>query len=613
MEPTNKDSIRARMKSLAASILGVNRVAALDPIVVLFLESVAEEIYKIYSEVEDIESRILHKLMQYLIPTVDVCAQPAHTMLHTIPMEAKMRIDPNTHFSYYNAQYKENQSFYPLVASNVYKGNIDYFIYDGLLYKVNKNLYKTLVHRCDRKKEFPSNTFWMGLQLDESIQDIAGMTFYFDLYATANKEAYLHFLSFSKWSIEGHNVNIKNGYIEEEEHQDNTTLDLLASYDIDTQLKDKILHNTYNKHILSIVGDCAIDASRTPIPSVLKDAFSSNVIDKIQQPLVWVKVVCPDGIGPDIIQSLQFTINAFPILNKEKKSIITNISKSTPVIPLRTHSDTSILGIDKVYDAQGRAYYDVPIPDTAEQKYGIYSLRRGGLEKYNNRDAEEYLASVIDQLNNNIYLFFKQQDITNNQVRELQNKTKDLILHLIKTQSKLTQWNEVEYYVLLDMQKEGEVFFVDYWITNSLYANKIPAGSVFINESDTLLNIDATYSLVVTQGGAYPPRGNEMQHKFKAAMSNHRLLVTEEDIKQFCKTSFANYISDVNIRKGFEEDPKMGFLDTIDVHLVASKSLQNFVGDLEKAYFLDTLQANSPATFRYRVFVNSNSGIKNIN
>lgn len=603
MEPTSKESIRARMKSLAANILGVNRISALDPIVVLFLESIAEEIYKIYAEVEDIESRILQKLMHFLIPTIDVSAHPAHTILHTIPTESKVRIDQNTHFSYYNTAYKENQSFYPLVNTDIYKGSIDYFIYDGMLYKVNTNLYKTLIHRCDRKKAFPSNTFWMGLQLDEGISDIAGMAFYFDLYATSHKDSFLHFLAFSKWSIEGQPIKIKNGFCEELPQYNNTTLELLAENNTMTQLKHRILDKVYNKHILSIVGDCKIEKSKTRIPSALKDGFAPNVIDKIEQPLVWIQVVCPEGITPDIIQSLQFTINAFPIINKEKQSIITGISKSAPVIPLRTASDSSMLCIDQVSDAVGRAYFDVPIPDDGDQQYGIYSLRRGGFEKYSNRDAEEYLASVIDQLNNNIYLFFKLQDMTNNQVRELQNKTKDLIVHLAKTQSKLKQWNEVENYLLLDTTEEDEVFFVDYWTTNTIHANNISAGTLFVNESELALNVGNTYSLLATQGGAYPPRGNEMQHKFKSAMSNHRLLVTEEDIVQFCKINFQNYISGASVRKGFEEDPKMGFMDTIDVHLVAIKSQRKVVGEAEKAYFLQTLSLNSPATIRYRVFV----------
>ena len=158
---------------------------------------------------------------------------------------------------------------------------------------------------------------------------------------------------------------------------------------------------------------------------------------------------------------------------------------------------------------------------------------------------------------------------------------------------------EIQHYLLVTPEKEDDVFFVDYWITNGPEANEIRPGTNFIPLSDPV----PAYSLTKTTGGKYAPPVSQKDRLFQQSIAKNSLLVTDNDIKDFCLKEFKESIHEVRVCRGFEKsgNPKLGFVETTDVYLKPVEGMN--INEKDREYYLQMLVGKSPATFNYRVFI----------
>ncbi|MDR1501095.1 MAG: hypothetical protein LBT43_01395 [Prevotella sp.] len=597
----NKGQILDRMCKLAANLFGISHTELLDPVVNLFLGSLSEEVYKVAGEIDNIENRILDKLSSILVPSIDTIAKPAHCILHAVPREGIAEVTCENEFRHFSKNRNRSFSFYPVCNTDIRKGGILYFIHKGGIYSLDRNLSKTLYIRSHRH-EMDDNTFWLGLDLDKGIKDISGLSFYFDIHGISDKDRYLSLLPYTTWSIGDEILTMNKGISSQKQEYENITLSLFSGYDLSNKINRSVKEFYHNRY-LSIAGNCPIEGKKEILPEELLPYFPENTVSGIEKPLVWIKVSCIRKMTADIISSLQPSINAFPVVNKELIFRTTDVKRMMPVIPLSTENKESFISINKVTDSSGKKYHDVPLYQDTDNSCGIYSLRRGGVEHYNRRDAEEYIAHITDALSWEVSAFFKDNDEVIAGLKKIEEQVNELIRQLKKRQAEIKDRYEIENYLFLPpLDKESEVYFIHYWITNGEQANHVRPGSIFSSVSDA----SETYSLTQTTGGKYAPRASEKENLYKESMTDHSLLITDDDILNFCLKEFSGSVSEVKVCGGFmdSDNPKLGFIETTDVYLKPLGSMKGYIKEKEKRYYLQMLEENSPATFNFRIFIN---------
>ncbi|MDH6311106.1 hypothetical protein M2451_003980 [Dysgonomonas sp. PFB1-18] len=603
----NKQTILNRMSRLAADYYEISRAELLDPVVGLCLESLGEEIYKISGDIDNMEKRILDKLSSMLISDIELITKPSHGIIQVSALEEELILTTETSFSCnYNIDKTEDRlSFYPVCNTKIYNGDIRYFIYNGLFYSVDRERNKTLLTRSRQKDVFSENSFWIGLELDENINNIENLSFYVDFGGVYNKEQYLKQIPHLVFEISCMRIPMRRGIFAIDDTEDNKQLNLFGTFDVSSRINNDI-RKEYDPCFLTVKGSFDISNVRESFPAKLVDSFTDSFKEDFTKPLLWIEVSCPSQYTNDIISSLQISINTVPVVCKKLISQTLEINRSVPVIPLYTDKNESFLSVHSISDSTGKEYYDIPVNDTEKDRYGIYSLRQGGCERYNIRDARDYLSYTADSLDSEASALSKSKKELKTELKKIQSDLQIVVKGLKQALRKEKDCFETINYILLNPEKSDEIYFVKYWVANFISGHKIRSGTSLRTESELAVKPSTIFFLAATKEGSYAPQQSDRAGIFRKSMTKRPLLVTDEDIIEFCKEEFCDLVKEVSVSKGFidSNDPKTGFIGTTDVHIVSEEKNESPIGKEDAEYFRQILAENSPATFNYRILIN---------
>lgn len=604
----NKQSILKRMLRFAANYLDVKRVELLDPLVVLFLEALAEEVYTVSTEIHNIESRMLDKLASLIAPDISLSAMPAHCILHAIPQDAEAILSMHSTFVLRDKKQPHSDikelTFYPLCNTKIRNGRISYMVFNGLFFQIEQDQSKTLISRSRTIQTSAKNNLWIGMEVDESIEILNDISFYIDFPGTSNRDALLNTLPYSIWNLNNAQLKLKQG-IHTIKNEIDEVVGLFDDLSISSNLHKSIL-DSYTKHFLTIADDTPIAPLRQGYPDTLKDTFASHIFDDLSTPLVWVEIELPSIFTPATMEMMQISINAFPIVNKTLHSKTIEINETLPIIPLRTENHESLLAIHSVSDSENNSYEELPFNDTPAKHYRTYSLRRGGYERYSKREMREYLLDLIRKMESHAAI----QNERKGQKGEEQDDSMIQVRALIKHIKELVATNkdrlEMLNYISIDNLKKSDVFFVKYWTTNSVRANNIKQYTTLeYADIDVLIKSSDIFTLSSTEGGKYAPQITERRNLQLKSFTDRSMLVTNEDIIDYCRKNFSSTIDHVEITKGLMQNPdkKHEFLCTKDIVLTPRKDIDLLLSEYDAEIFRKSLQMNSPATFNYRVII----------
>lgn len=602
----SKQAIRKRMLRFAASHLGVKRIELLDPLVALFIESLAEEIYTASSEIRNIESRMLDTLSDVISPDISLSAHPAHCILHATPQDGEVVVTSDSAFLVKEkkrySQETEQLTFYPLCSTSIRKGGIRSIIHNNLCYQIESDQSKTLVSRLRNTDPSLSQKYWIGLALDESVSSLKNLSFYFDFRGVSDKTELRRSLSHSIWRLNGRTINHCQGIHTISKEKVNDKVDLFTGFETASQLEIHMLE-TYADQFRTITDDIVVSEEKGRYPQELKPYLPEYILEEFDPSLIWLEIEFPPLFSTSILESMLICINAFPIINKSLYSKTVELNETLQVIPIETGNHESLLSIHSVIDSSGCLYYELPFEDTLTDQYSTYSLRRGGYERYSKREMREYLEKLVQRMESHSAAGADNTD-KNTQREEAMQGVHKLIKHLKELIAKSTEKLEIQHYISIDCPIKRDVFFIKYWITNSRQANHIKQHT-FLSCTDTnfLFDTSSVYTLSDTSGGKYKPQVTERRNLQLKSMTDREMLVTDKDIILFCKKNFASAISDVRIVKGVVENPnrKHEFLRTTDVVLTSQKNASHLLTESEIQQFKQHLQNNSPATYNYRI------------
>lgn len=595
------------MMNLAMMMRGVNKPEMLDPMAILLIESLAEEIYHLAFEIDNLESRVLNKLSSILVSETGTLARPAHSLLHISPREYKLDLTNVDSFVLDEQKKEEDKLFlYPVCNTSLYQGGVRYFMFDKYLFRMDRELTKTLVNRSGTipKETDATNSFWFGLELDHRITDIENLSFYINLSHGYHSTDSLKQLLHSQWRCAGENITVCKGLYAIEENFENPILNLFRTSDHTYKINHEIKEG-YDKHFITINQSLDITGRKEIFPATLKSCFPESVYSDFTKELLWFEITCPSSFTEEIIRSVEISINVIPVVCKRLVNKVIQVNKCVPVIPLVTGENESFLSVYSLYDSDSICYYDIPLSDRGEEKYGIYCLRNGGCERFDESDAQEFLANITYRLSQEAASFFKQSSESKSEKTTLQDNMAGMIRGLSKAVHSEVNSTEVKNYLLVEQQRETEIYFLKYWTANTLIGESIKEHTPVRPISDMPVNSADVHLMRPLTSEKRTPRLYEKDYLNKRSLDEHPLLVSANDIKDFCLKEFAQLIEGVEVCPGYKKSDGAGtdFIKTTDVYLRVRPLSKDIVDHNIPRYVEQVLQEHSPATFTYRVIV----------
>lgn len=600
----NKENIKDRMVKTAMHFWGIDKSESLDPLVNLLIEALSSEIYTLSNEIATIEVRLLDKLAEILIPGTKTTALPAHAIACTQPIDAEYVLKKGSSVFYedfnFNRKNKVKSMYFSTICdTHLKRGTVRYMIYNGICVSLDKNMSKSVIERLTIPDA--SSAVWVALDMDQSISTLKNLSFYLDFPNLNNRSEYFRLLPFSIWNVNGQDIKIRTG-LEIAETGQHNLMKRLSQYDIVNQI-DRDVCSLYNSRFISIDDD--FHFIRMKYPSELEKFISSsaNLTQEFCVPLLWIRIQFPPVFRSEVLEDITISINAFPIVQELKKSINVKLDELTNIIPLITNDNEYFLSVNSVRDAHGRRYLELSDKEDLGEEQGSYSIRHGGCERFDTRDARDYLVRLLDLLNEESATF---SSIFKGKNKELTEEMFNLINRMKLNVSDIAEKREMTNYLIMDTPSVGEVITSEYWITNGAYANGIRSGSQLAPGMGVEIQPLFTFLMTNTNGGKQPLSPQEKIGRFKNTLISRDRIITSEDIKDFCLMEYPDIIADVNIQRGLAQSgkPHGGLARTIDVYISTNGNAMN-EADKDNLYWnlSAKLRNKSPETFNYRLFI----------
>jgi len=606
----NKESIKDRMFKNAASFWGIRNIDNLDPLVKLFIEALASEIYTLSNEINTIETRILERVAYALTPDVKMSPRPAHMLLHSQPLEEKCDINKRTGFYYDNPVFKQKNkisdlSFYPVDGFQLVKSYVKTLICERNIYTLDKMLNREILSRSSVRSEIFTRTLWLGLDLDPKIENLKDISFYFDFINADNKNEYFHLLSFTQWQHNSETLKMTHGIHTVKEETETSGISMFPNYD-PAIISDESIRQFYDHRFLTLRSNCKVSAMKKELfPEELIPLFSEYILSQMQEPLYWFKITFPPAFHEDIMERILVGTNVFPVANKGLRYQTSKNLKLTNTIPLYTGDKEYFLSVQSVYDSHNFQYKQLPFRDKDSGQYGTYSIKRGGTERFNSRDAKEQIDCLVDRLRDESTAFSQWGRGFLEKVIENLGTQIALLGQRIKS---IEQDREISSYLIIDSELEhDEIIYVDYWITNCELVNDIKAGTLFSPYTETFVEPGLIISMTPCVGGKSRPSPMNVLDMYKYILTSRDSIYTSEDIINFCYSQYGDMIASVEVKKGIRvsSKPKEGLIRTIDVFIDMKKQydMDNSSQDLKDNLY-NALVEKSPDNYNFRIFIN---------
>lgn len=606
-EKYNKEQIRNRMLKYAATFWGIKKAENFDPVVKLLLEALANEMYMLGEDFTAIETRLLEKTARILTPGILTSPFPAHGIVHASPVEPVYLITRESGMYYESDSLSRKLptgsiSFYPACDTLLHKADIRYMVCNDILYRIDHTLEKTMIARTERRMS--PRTVWLGMVVDDSINDLRDFSFYLDFPNLTESYEYLFLLPCTEWSVKGEQVIMQRGIYEREHVEENPIRAFFQNYDV-MSIIDKEVMEIYNRHFLRVRQAFPIDDSfKETLPEELYPCFKDAVREKMQDRLVWMKVQFPAHFTAEVMDELHAGTNIVPVENKLLHEQVTSLEDTFRVIPLRTESHESLLSVHSVKDSEGKSYHELLYPDgNSKTGHGTYSIRKGGCERFDSRSAQELLCYLLDLLDDETHAFGSVPSI---KLQALASQMEQLMAQMKQTADNMNEFRETPYYLMIDQLSGKGQITVKYWTTNCETGNRIQAGVDLSPNSTTYLDAKTLALVSTTYGGKQAPKNRERIDIYKYGFISHGRILTQNDIASFCKKELGELLVRTGIRNGVEISPmpSEGLIRTKEVHLILREKLDEPSQEKQMKDNLRTrLSASSPDTFNYRIFI----------
>jgi hypothetical protein len=605
----SKEDVKQRMFQHIISFWNVNSFEELDPVILRLIEGIASEIYTLNHTLSDSKINLLESLAKLLTPSVHSFPKPAHGIAKATTVEPFCHLNKNTVFQDKNISQELRKqgintiNFVPVTDIRLINGEVKYMVCERMFYRMEENKGKTLLGTAQILDERINHTIWLALDIHPENDTLKDLSFYFDFPHTDAKHEKNKLLPYTKWSYEGKEINIKSGLPIIDNHAVNKA-SIFYKYELLNQIDEQIL-SLYKNQFVTIHDDLhPSDLSAQKIPKEIEDMFPDKINSSLT-PCIWIKITFPPPILAVDLYNLMVSINAFPVVNKIPRSVIYKRDNLTGIMPLRTGKKECFLAVEQVVDSHGTNYYSIPYTTEDNRESGVYTLKQGSSERFDNRDAKIYLERLLDLLRSESTSFSSMgTDNIRNIVSRLESNMK-AIKEKYKNSQMDVETAEIPYYLLLNTVKPDDIIFVDFWSTNAELANGIHSGRILTPETFLPLDKNGCKLIKITSGGKSAPDVTGKLAAYRYALTSRDQIVTRHDIINFFKMELGNNLMNIEVKRGVcvSSKPKEGMIRTTDIFLSVTPDYQKIINEM-KDDLLTTLESKAPDLYNFRIIIN---------
>lgn len=589
----------------------------LDPAVKLILEALSVELYNLANEVKDTQVRLLEKIANLLAPESLTAPNPAHAVLHATSAEPFELLTNTTNFyTQRKVSSKPNEPadttldifFTPVDSVQIFDAQILYSINGSNLFGYDQTGNRQAVVRTISGKTAENNAVWIGLKMNEKIEDINNVYFYFDWKNIEPKLASKNYqlLPVTKWYLANEELKTATGVPYANDENDNYT-DAYADVDYNLlNLLEKDIKHFYDYKYIAVTDKRFknINGLKETFPASVKRSFKESDLQKLGEKLLWIKVSFPAALQQESLDEVYIYLNAFPVVNRQVTDLNFRLKGGSNIIPLKTSPLEQFLAVKSLTD-NTNTYKSVPYRKMDEEQTGTYTLRSGGTERFDTRNAREMISYLVELLRSESAAFSAYgYDFIAITLKEMNQR---IALIEQKTKGFLNNAAEIPNYIIVKPFEGFDMMYAEYWTTLAEAANTVRSGTRLQQMSGSKVKPDSVVLLTTTVGGKNRLRPEERLHAFRYGIMTRNRIITKEDIRNFCFYELGDRIADVNIERGFEMSPypQQSFRRTVDVVLIPSdaENLNAAEWQILCDQLTSKLQTRSGISNNYRVLL----------
>ncbi len=621
----SKEAIASRMFRNAARFWGLSdtNMDNFDPLVRLLMEACAVEIYRIDNEMISLQRTMTERLAGLLIPEVYVQPHPAHAVIHAASADPQMYMTKESQFlhqkrvaSVPNGPLDSSLDvfFSPAGRFKCIDADVQVIAAADSVYKVNLQQQKETFLKTIQGRPFPAQTAWIGINVKQG-QDLRDLSIFFDLKNTPEKARFLSMLGHVKC------------YCGEEEIKLNKGLSLSASEDKNLVFEDsleelyinrrmeKMIARVYTSHFLTIPLDNAqfenVDNPKlSRYPKEWEQYLGDNELSQFQSNMLWLKLKFPPEFNSLVMDDLTIAINCFPVSNRHLNNINYRLNSYFNIIPLLSDEQFfAVHAVDGTYTTNsGRTdYVYYPFDQYDQGEKGKYTVRTGDLQRFDSRNASEYLNYLVELLRDESRAFAAfGQDFLATSIKDI-NQNIELISQKIAQNANLL--HTAPTYLLINPLQEGDTIFVQYWTCNGEEGNGIRSGSKMDLYEGSSFKKESLVLMTQTTGGMDKLKNTEVLTAFKSVLLSRNRIVTAADIRNFCISYLQEKARDVIVEKGLAISamPDQGLMPVVNVIITPRPQGNSVDIDWEslKTELLSELKDKSAVDVNYVILVNS--------
>lgn len=589
--------------------------SSFDPLVGMILGALSGELANISGEINSAESRVVEKLVELLTPEPVTGPFPAHAIIRAKPVEPVFTIDTTYQF-YVNRKFilpgehtpKEMPFFFtPAGNSVLFNGQLKYMAAGNKIYEFMEELYKEVVAMARPGKSLTSTEIWLGLEMDDEVELLDGLSVCFDMRNEAYRESFYESLAKGRWAVNGKNAKIIQGSGIGDNTEAGTLDDLLKKeLDITTKVCSHI-NRFYRKNFITLATGQSIVPNLKPgekYTARFNEIFPLSDLESMEGNITWIRVELPLVLPHEVSDDLFCSINCFPVFNRHLNEFTQTSRELINIIPLTT--DEVYFDMKGVTGISGRGYQMKSFTGIDEVENGSCIVRHGSVGRFDQRNAAQIVSYLQELLRDESAAFaLLGTDMISSNLKELNQ----IITRLENRLKESGIAGESASYLLLKAHPEDEILYVEFWTTNGKFANNIKSGEKLMVYEGSDLWPDSPVFVTPTLGGCESMDTGQRVNAYRKALLSHGRVVTQEDIKALCFEHIGNRLKKVEIKKGLQtgQATNSGFTRTVDIYLTFDKSIGTY-DENEQQYMkndlLVKLEEQSMNVLPFRCFVN---------
>ncbi|OKS87554.1 type VI secretion system baseplate subunit TssF [Mucilaginibacter polytrichastri] len=606
-----KEDIRTRMLRNAMDYWGTANINDIDPMVKLLIETLSTELFNVSNDVKNLENRVLSKISRILASDYLTSALPAHGVLKAQPIEAKEVVNVNNHFFYKRQATKdtaknENEDifFSPVGDVNLFNANIRYASSGRNLYEYDENMRKNTLLTAASTLHTESNTLWVGIEAAPGLINLQNLALFFEWPDYTANDDFYKLLSVVKCYAGDYELETQPGLVYREDLDAKNRPVFYEQNVINLITRD--IKEFYTNRFISLTDIRLTDVTNYTLafPEAFTNAFNTAELSRLK-PCTWIKITFPAAIAPHIIEELQVSVNCFPVVNRRRYEQKYRLREMNNIIPIKVASNDHFLSVKDLFDDRNVHYSEIPYTQANQSFEGSYSIRNGGAERFDSRNAQQLIEYLFELLRDEKAAFASYgSDFLNNILKTLEQN-----LALIEKKSRLAEnGHELFNYLIVKPNEKATMLYLQYWTTLADAANNIRRGARLQQFEMLKIKADSLRLMSSTVGGRNSLGATERIQAYKYGLTTKDRIVTQADLVSFCFYELGNKITDVKIGKGLvvSSNPKEGFKKTVDIFLKPAGNIKLSADDWDTLLNLlqSKLSSRSVINSSYRLFIN---------